>query len=133
MKAHIVYEDRWGAIIDYPDTDLLEIRWYDTTSAMSADDFKRWLSEFASHEERLRRHAMLTDATSFLMDRANLDDAWRDANIVPRYNASGVRKFAFHFPEGVPMIGQPPAIEGSAKYPTGYFGRREDALAWLRS
>ena len=133
MDARIMYEDRWGAIIDYKSDDRIEIRWFDTTSAMTADEFKRWLSEFAGHEERLRRSRSLTDATSFLMDRANLDDAWRDANIVPRYNAAGVKKFAFHFPEGVPMIGQPPAPEGSAKFPTGYFGRREDALAWLNS
>jgi hypothetical protein len=133
MDARIVYEDRFGAIIDYPSADRIEIRWYDTTSAMTAGDFKRWLAEFATREERLRRSRSLTDATSFLMDRANLDDRWRDANIVPRYNAAGVKKFAFHFPEGVPMIGKPPAVEGSAKYPTGYFGRREDALAWLNS
>jgi hypothetical protein len=131
MDAQIVYDDVWGSIIDHPQADYIEIRWYDTTSAMTADDFKKWLSLFAGHEERLRRRGSLTDATSFLMDRSNLDDAWRDANIVPRYNAAGIKKFAFHFPEGVPMIGQPPAPEGSAKFPTAYFGKRADALAWL--
>jgi len=133
MDAQIVYEDKWGSIIDHPQANFIEIRWYDTTSAMSADEFKKWLSLFAGHEERLHRGGSLTDATSFLMDRANLDDAWRDANIVPRYSAAGIKKFAFQFPVGMPMIGKPPAPEGSAKFPTGYFSRRTDALAWLAS
>jgi hypothetical protein len=36
-----------------------------------------------------------------------MDGPWRDANIIPRYNAAGVKKFA-HMPEGMPMIGEPP-------------------------
>jgi hypothetical protein len=133
VDAQIVYDDKWGSIIDHPQADYIEIRWYDTTSAMTADEFKQWLSLFASQEERLRRKGALTDATRFFMDRANLDDEWRDANIIPRYNAAGIKKFAFIFPDGVPMIGQPPAVEGSGKFPTAYFGRRADALAWLSS
>jgi hypothetical protein len=56
---------------------------------------------------------------------------WRDANIVPRYNAAGVKKFAFHMPAGMPAIGTAPSREGPADYPTAYFGRRQDALDWL--
>ncbi len=29
------------------------------------------------------------------------------------------------------MIGEPPAIEAPGQFPTGYFGRRQDALGWL--
>jgi hypothetical protein len=36
-----------------------------------------------------------------------MDGPWRDVNIIPRYNAAGVRKFAFHMPDGMPMIGEP--------------------------
>jgi hypothetical protein len=48
-----------------------------------------------------------------------------------RYDAAGVRKFAFHMPEGMPMIGQPPQNEAPGRFPTGYVGKREEALAWL--
>src|SRR5712692_1706403 len=65
------------------------------------------------------------------MSPANMDGPWRDANIIPRYNAAGVAKFAFHMPEGMPMIGKPPAPEGPGRFLTGYFGRRHDALDWL--
>ena len=131
MSSVHVYEDQWGEIIDHPEANFLEIRWYDTTSAMSKNEFERWLTVFAESEERVRRANCLIDATSFKMDPANSDGPWREVHIVPRYNAAGVRKFAFHFPDGMPLIGSPPQVEGVAKYPTGYFGRRQDVLDWF--
>ena len=126
-----VYEDQWGALIDHGDAGYVEIRWYDSTDAMSRDDFQQWLAAFAKEVERLRRPGILVDATRFLMDSANMNGEWRDANIIPHYNAAGVKKFAFLMPEGMPAIGSPPAVEGPAKFPTAYFGRRQEALAWL--
>lgn len=128
-----IYEDRWGAIIDHADAGYVEIRWYDTTVAMSVNEFQRWLTEFATQVERLRRPGILVDATRFLLDPAKMSDEWRDANIVPRYNAAGVTKFAFHMPEGMPAIGSPPEIQGPAAFPTAYFARRQAALDWLAS
>ena len=126
-----VYEDKWGAVIDRGDAGYVEIRWYDSTDAMSRDEFQHWLAAFAKEVERLRRPGILVDATRFLMDSANMNGEWRDANIIPHYNAAGVKKFAFLMPEGMPAIGSPPAVEGPAKFPTAYFGRRQEALDWL--
>jgi hypothetical protein len=126
-----LYEDRWGEIIDRPANGLVELRWYDTTADMSAEQFQDWLARLAGRLEQLRRPRVLIDGTRFMMDPANLDDAWRDANIIPRYNAAGVRRFAFLFPDGMPAIGAPPAPEGPATFPTGYFARRQEALDWL--
>jgi len=47
------------------------------------------------------------------MDPANSDGAWREIHIVPRYNAAGVKKFAFHFAAGMPLIGKPPRWKAS--------------------
>jgi hypothetical protein len=126
-----VYEDRWGAVIDHGDADYLEIHWYDTTSGMSADEFQDWLAHFAGEVERLGRSGILIDSTRFLMDQAHLDDDWRNENIIPRYNAGGVKRFAFHMPDGMPAIGAPAAPMGPSTFPTAYFGRRQDALDWL--
>ncbi len=131
--AEQVYEDRWGEVFDRPSADLIELRWFDTTADMSAPDFQEWLMKFAECVTRCHRSRVLVDGTSFRMSPANMDGPWRDANIIPRYNAAGVRKFAFHMPQGVPMIGQPPANEAPGQFPTGYFGRRQDALAWLET
>jgi hypothetical protein len=128
-----VYDDGFGEVIDHADADYVEIRWYDATEAMSKEQFQHWLTGFAGAVGRLRRAGILIDGTSFLMDPGNNDTVWRDAHIVPRYNAAGVKKFAFHMPDGMPAIGIPPSREGPADYPTAYFARRNDALDWLAS
>jgi hypothetical protein len=130
-----VWEDRFGAVMDHKDAKFLEIRWYDATADMTAAQFQEWLIGFAEAVERASRPGILVDATSFRMDPANMDDepAWRNKNIIPRYEKGGVKKFAFHMPEGMPAIGSAPEPEAPASFPTGYFGRRQDALDWLRS
>ena len=55
---------------------------------------------------------------------------WRDANIVPRYNAGEVRKMAFLLPPGAGP-GGPPQPEGPAHFPTGWFDSKEQLDAWL--
>ena len=126
-----IYEDRWGEVFDRPSADLVELRWFDTTAEMSASEFQSWLKKFADCVEKCGRSRVLVDSTAFRMSPALMDGPWRDANIIPRYNAAGVRKFAFHMPEGMPMIGQPPENEVPGRFPTGYFGKRQEALAWL--
>jgi hypothetical protein len=131
--AVVTYEDRFGAVIDHPDAAYLEIRWYDTTEAMSTTEFQDWLAGFAGEVERRHPAGVLVDNTSFLMDRANMSMEWRDEYIVPRYNAGGVQRFAFHMPDGMSAIGAPPEPEGPATFPTAYFARRQAALDWLGS
>ena len=128
--ADQLYEDRYGEVFDRG-ADLVELRWFDTTEGMSAQEFRDWLAVFAGCVEKAGRSRVLVDSTTFRMSPANMDGDWRDANIIPRYNAAGVARFAFHMPEGMPMIGTPPAHEGPGRFPTGYFGRRQDALEWL--
>ena len=103
--AQIVYADEWGEVIDRPGDDYVEIRWYDSTAAMSQPQFQDWLSSFAGAVETARRAGVLVDATSFAMGGAAMDDGWRYENIIPRYNAAGVKRFAFHMPDGMPAIG----------------------------
>lgn len=131
MSGTHVFEDQWGACIDRPEDGYLEIRWYDTTKAISGEQFNDWLSRFTEAVASTGRTRVLVDATQFQMDMGGMDMGWRDTNIIPRYNAAGVEKFAFQMPEGVPAIGTPPAPEGPAIFPTAYFGSRLDALSWL--
>jgi hypothetical protein len=128
-----VYEDRFGEVIDHADHGYLEIRWYDTTEAMSAADFQNWVAGFAGEVEPRRRPGILVDVTRFLMNQSGMDDNWWYDKIVPRYNAAGVEKFAFLALHGMAAIGSPPAATKGATFPTGYFARRQDALNWLGS
>lgn len=131
MGSSILWEDQWGEVIDRPEAGFVEIRWFDTTRDLDRSGFNSWLSRFAGSVEEARRPGILTDSSAFRMPMENLDGPWRDTHIIPRYNAAGVRRFAFLMPEGMPMIGQPPSAEGPAEFPTAYFGGRADAVAWL--
>ena len=131
--VRVVYTDKWGDILDRPDEDCLEIRWFDTTAIMNGDDFNTFLTRYAEHVEAWRRGGGLVDSVQFKMDISKMQRGWRDKHIVPRYNAAGLRKFAFVMPQGMPTIGTPPKQEGPAQYLTAYFGTRIEALAWLRA
>lgn len=131
MGSTIVYEDRWGEVIDRPEHDLIEIRWFDATSEMSADQFNEWLSEFASAVERAGRSGILVDSVVFGMPMEHMDWDYRNTQIIPRYNEAGVQKFAFLMPEGMPLIGAEPVWDGPATYPTAYFGSRAEAVGWI--
>ena len=129
--AEFIYEDRWGEVIDRPSLDLVELRWFDTTEDISKQAFQEWLATFAGCVERCGRRKVLVDNTSFRMSLDHMDGPWRDANIIPRYNAASVTRFAFQMPQGMPMIGATPALEPPGRFPTGYFGSRQAALDWL--
>lgn len=133
MTTTVLYDDAWGCIFYRPDERIVELRWYDTTADLSAEEFQAFLARFAGALEKHHGSAAFVDATSFKMNPKHMNPAWRDANITPRYSGAGVPKFAFHMPAGMPLIGKSPAPEGAAKFPTGYFGARRDALAWLHS
>jgi hypothetical protein len=130
--ARIVYSDYWGDIIDRPEDRCVEIRWFDTTSAMQGDEFNTFLTRYAEQVEECGRGNGLIDAVQFKMDTSKMQMGWRDKHIIPRYNSAGMKKFAFVMPQGMPAIGAPPAKEGPADFPTAYFGRRADALAWFK-
>ncbi len=131
MAAEVIYEDKWGEIIDRSSSGYIEIRWYDATEAMTGDEFNLWLSKFADFVEQKHRPGALVDSTQFRMPLERMDTGWRDKHIIPRYNATGIKKFAFLMPFGMPAIGSKPAPEGPAAFQTGYFGRRAEAINWL--
>ncbi len=59
---------------------------------------------------------------------------WRDEQIIPRYNAAGVTKFAFLVPPGAPgtvEAGSEPEKEAPGSFPTGYFEDRQHIFEWF--
>jgi hypothetical protein len=61
---------------------------------------------------------------------------WRDKNIIPRYNAAGVQRFAFLVPANAPHTienGNAPAVEDPGRFPTGYFASRDAVFSWFAS
>jgi len=117
-------------IVDHKD--LLELRWLRTTSTMTDGGFMATLCLFAWEAEKARPKALFIDATEFTHRFGPGVMEWRDAHIIPRYGAAGVRRFAFLMPAGFPRAGVE-SVEGPAVFPTKWFINREDALTWLRA
>ena len=118
----------------YRDADhrAVELRW--SAGSVSEDGFRAGITRLAELLEQERVPNVLIDVTHFAHDSAPGFEAWREANIIPRYNGAGVKKFAFLMPPGVTKIvenGTLPAPEGVAKFPTGYFGSRERVFSWF--
>ena len=131
MASQVLYEDVFGEVIDREPDGTIEIRWFDGSAGFTSDGFNNWLATFASLVESTKRQRVLVDSLAFRMDMSQMDGAWRDANIIPRYNAAGVKKFAFLMPEGMPAIGSQ-SVEPPGTFPTAYFDRRQDAMDWLK-
>ena len=130
MKPTIMVKNEWGEIVNLED--VLELRWFPSTSSMTDGGFMATLSLFASEAEKARPRGLFIDATEFKHAFGPGVMEWRDAHIIPRYGAAGVRKFAFLMPAGFPKVGAE-AIEGPAIFPTKWFIDRQQALNWLRT
>lgn len=131
-----VARNEWGTILHHPDQQTLELKWFESTQQMTDDDFKTSLDLYASAAERVKPIAcMLIDSRDF--GHAFGDPGvmrWRDEEIIPRYNAAGVKKFAFLMPDGTPGTvesGGAPSVEGPAAFLTAWFATRERAEEWL--
>ena len=101
---------------------------------MSEEQFRVGVERLAELIEREHLPNAIVDVVKMAYRPAESFEEWRQANIIPRYNAAGVRKFAFIYPSGFTETvenGVSPAPEGKAKFPFGYFGSRERAFAWL--
>jgi hypothetical protein len=123
-----VASNEWSVVVSHPD--LLELRWLPSTATMSDAGFMATLCLFVWEAEKARPRRLLIDATEFHHKFGEGIMAWRDAHIIPRYGAAGVRKFAFLSPPGAPGVGRE-AIDGPAVFPTRWFASRHEALEWL--
>lgn len=130
--AFVKYVDQWGECIDRPEDNCVEIRWYDTTKDMDGDDLNQFLTHFATVIEGSQCTNALIDSMQFNMDLSKIRKGWRDEHVIPRYNAAGIVKLAFIVRSDMPALGTPPAKEGPAAFPTGYFDSRPDALNWFK-
>ena len=125
-----VARNEWGAILEDEDRDVLELRWFDSTASMTDGGFMATLCLFAWQAEKVRPSRLLIDATQFRHRLGEGVLTWRDAHIIPRYGAAGVRRFAFHMAAGFAGSGDE-RVEGPAVFPTRWFVDRQSALDWL--
>ena len=113
---------------------VIEQRWTSATKSMSEQQFREGVSRLAQLLQREHIHQVLVDVTEMKYRAADDFETWRQAEIIPKYNAAKVEKFAFLLPsEATATVenGTEPAREGVANFPTGYFTSRDRAFNWL--
>src|SRR6266567_4425072 len=111
-----LYRDGSGIISHHPEDAILELEWLE-----------------GSAQER-RTPNMLVDVTRFGHSPGEHVGPWRDDHIIPRYNAAGVKRFAFLVPTGAPgtvEAGSQPEKEPPGDFPTGYFEDRQHIMEWF--
>lgn len=126
-----IEQSEYGKVRFDPERDVLELEWLESSEDMTDDDFKRSLERFAGHAEDHRPTNVIVDVTRFLHRPSEEFGAWRDATIIPRYNAAGIARFAFLVPSGGAEPSAEPAPEGPANFPTGYFESRQMIDDWF--
>ncbi|GAA0671936.1 hypothetical protein GCM10010193_25320 [Kitasatospora atroaurantiaca] len=123
--------DDFGRITHDPSARRLELEWFESTERMADQDFRRSLERLAELSEEHRPRHVMIDVTRFAFS-PNPDTAqWRQDEIIPRYNAAGIEKFAFLLPPSAPSPGEP-APEPTADFPTGWFLARAALEEWLQ-
>jgi hypothetical protein len=130
-----LYRDEFSTFTRDDQRRLVEQRW--TNLAMSDQQFRDRISKLATFLEQAHVPNVLVDMTVMSHTPSGDFEEWRQSQIIPRFNAAGVERFALILPAGVPGTvesGAKPAIEGAvAKFPTAYFATRDRALKWFES
>lgn len=122
----------WTIASDSEDR-MVTIVWTERTAKMTDGDFKTALELLARYAEERSDPAILVDVRKFRYAVSPDLGVWRENEIVPRYNAAGIARFAYVVGPDFPARpnGEPSRLAESEGFLTGFFDREEDAKAWL--
>lgn len=132
--ATSLYSDEFSRYFRNDDHSAIELHWSAATRSMTEEQFRDRITRLAEMLERTPAPNALVDIVNIQFAPSAEFEPWRQANIIPRYNAAGLRKLAFVVPANATSTvenGNAPALEGAAKFLTGYFSSRERALSWF--
>jgi hypothetical protein len=114
---------------------LMSFVWTEKSVAMTADDYKAAIREYAGLVLKHRARCALVDLRKFRFSVVDSDipGSWWADEIVPLYNQAGLAKFAFVLPEGEQAPpDEAPAVAGAGeKFVTRQFGSQQAAISWL--
>src|SRR5215510_8855044 len=131
MKVH---EDPLFTFEFETESSILRFLWTDRTANMTDEDFKRALSLYADCAAERRAGALLADVRNFHHKPGSEVLKWRNEVLARRYEAAGVRKFAYVIGSNVPMPPQESEAERRKEaFETRYFRAPEEGEKWLVS
>ena len=98
QTLQLLHDDNYFRVMWDDETRVISIDWKEATSSMTNQDFKSELELFAGLVERKKARGILVDVAHFRHKMGPEVQQWRIKNISTRYNAAGVRRFAFLIP-----------------------------------
>ena len=114
---------------------LMSFIWTEKSVAMTVDDYKDAIREYARLVLEHRARCALVDLRKFRyhVEDADVLGSWWAEEIVPLYNKAGLEKFAFVLPEGEQAPPDEPSAKAEAgeKFVTRQFGSEQAAISWL--
>lgn len=131
MYSTELHEDNFLLILWDEATRIIGIDWKESTATMTDEDMKGELMIFAGYVEDKKAPRILVDVTKFRYRMRTEVQEWRIRNISTRYNAAGVLRFAFIFPQNAPIPSTMNQSSPGEDFVTRAFGSRDEAIAWL--
>ena len=113
---------------------LMSFVWTEKSVAMTVNDYKDAIREYARLVLEHRARCALVDLRSFRyrLDDADLLASWWADEIVPLYNQAGLQKLAFVLPEGEQAPDATPVeAQAGENFVTRQFGSEQRAIVWL--
>jgi hypothetical protein len=112
---------------------LISFVWTEKSAAMTVDDYKNAIREYARLvlEYRVRRGLVDLQKFRYRVEDADGTGSWWANEIVPLYNQAGLEKFAFLLPEGeqAPPEETPAEAGAGEKFVTKQFGSEQAAIS----
>ncbi len=112
----------------------LSFEWTEQSAAMTVDDYKSAIRDYAGLVLKHRVRRALVDLRHFRYQvDANLLGSWWQDEIVPVYERAGLEKLAFVLPAGeaAPPDDAPAEPQEGARFLTKQFGSADAAISWL--
>ncbi len=123
----VLFDNRFAEISHEGDT--LTLTWHPETSAMSEEEFQMVLLQFAELAMTEGVHHLLMNLKDLGFVPEPGFDAWREQEVIPRYNTADIRRFAMVFAPGhVPGAA---LQDPGASYECANFDDVSAAAAWL--
>jgi len=129
-----LYSDDYFDLSHDPQADAVVLTWTDRTSAMSDDDFKEALVLFVGFAAEHKVGNLLVDVRSFGHPMTPALAEWRAGRMVPRYNRTGMRKFAYVVGPAFPVEasnGEKVETYDGEDFATSFFDADDKARAWF--
>jgi len=131
MERTQLHEDDFLRILWDQLTGIIGIDWKEATKRMTDDDMKHELALFSGLVESKGAQKILIDVTQFGYRMSPEIQQWWSENILTRYNATGVKRFAFLLPPETEISAAMNQSAPGAAFLTRSFNTFDSAISWL--